>query len=492
MEMTTRSFPDPGTGALPAIDVGQGASSSLGPTLHGRHGRVPCAPYRPGESTLSSSVSHRPGSSSSRTASGPPAPARRPVSSQPHPTAPVRPGPDRLGGPPATSALSPEEPRSTSSYTVAREDDFDFRSTEYALLHAAAGATAFQHGRWLGWVYGALAPRRRASKVVVTVRDARGRLALVLPLVRRRRAGLRALEFADLGVSDYAVPVLHPRDAPALLDGGVAGAIREALGAFDLLRIERVPDSPVAFLSLLAGARASPHAYRTHLVTLAGSVEAWQAQLDPHFVRHLERKRRRLRPKGECRLRVVTDPEEIEPLMGRMRQFRAARFAERRGVDLLQDPDWFAFYCTAARESLGDGPGRLVVLEVAGEAVAVAFDLVDGTTELFVLVGYDFDRLRNYSLGLLIVDELARAAIGRGLRHLDLTVGDEPYKADFGARPRPLFEIRISRTPLGAAAALLRDGHLAARRIAKRAVVGREHRLRSREQSRSAVQGRGP
>ena len=64
--------------------------------------------------------------------------------------------------------------------------------------------------------------------------------------------------------------------------------------------------------------------------------------------------------------------------MDRMRQFRAARFADRRGVDLVQDDDCFEFYCAAARRSVTDGgPGRLVALEVAGEPVAVAFDLTD-------------------------------------------------------------------------------------------------------------------
>jgi CelD/BcsL family acetyltransferase involved in cellulose biosynthesis len=256
----------------------------------------------------------------------------------------------------------------------------------------------------------------------------------------------------------------------------VSGQIRAALGRFDLLRIERVPDSPDVLLSLIAGADATPHLYATHLVDLADTGEAWRARLDPGFVRHLERKGKRLRPRGDRRFRVVTDVSEVDSLMARMQEFRAVRFAEHRGRDLVQDPGCFRFYCRVARESVATGPGSLSVLEIGGEPVAVAFDLIERDRDLFLLVGYDVGRLRNYSLGLLIVDELAQDAIRRGQAHFDLTVGDEPYKADFGARPRPLFEVRVQRTPLGRAEVAGRAAYLRARQLAKQAVRELERR----------------
>jgi CelD/BcsL family acetyltransferase involved in cellulose biosynthesis len=358
-----------------------------------------------------------------------------------------------------------------TAFTVAREDDFDFSSAEYADLFARSDATAFQHPVWLGALYDVLAPRRGAKKLVVTVRSEDGRLVLVLPLVRRRQGLLRLLEYADLGVNDYAAPVLDTAAAELVADGHVAAQVRVALGSFDLLRIERVPDSPELLTSLIGGATAARHRYDTHLVDLAETVDAWHQRLDPKFVRHLERKYKRLRPKGERRLRSITDVEEIDAFMARMQTFRAARFADRRGTDLVQDPDCFDFYRSVARDSVTAGPARLDVLEVGGEPAAVALNLVERDRELFVLVGYDVERLRNYSLGLLIVDELVASAISRGAAHFDLTVGDEDYKSDFGARARPLFEVRVQRTLRGRAGVGARAGYLTARRLAKRAVI---------------------
>lgn len=375
------------------------------------------------------------------------------------------------------------------TYVVQREDDLDFRSAEYADLHRAAGAPPFQHGVWLDRLYATLAPARGARPVVVTAReDGTGALALVLPLVRTGRL-VRTVAAADLGVADYNAPVCSRafldelRGDPAVADA-VRGGVRRALGRFDLLAVDRVAGAADDVLALLRGAQARRHHYDTHVVELAGTAEAWRKSLDASFVRHLERKYKRLRPRGERVLREVTDVAEVEPLLQRMREFRRARFADRRAVDLVQDDDAFAFYCAVAAESIRHGgPGRLVALEVGGEPVAIAFDLVAPERELFLLVGYDVERLRNYSLGLLVVDELIRAAIERGRSSFDLTVGDEPYKADFGAHAVALHQVRVPRTLRGRLAMHGRDAWLASRQLTKRRLAD-WHRLRARLEPR--------
>ncbi|BBE22115.1 hypothetical protein MN0502_09980 [Arthrobacter sp. MN05-02] len=364
------------------------------------------------------------------------------------------------------------------SYSIDREDDFDFLSAEYSDLHTRADATAFQHGVWLHRLYTTLAPPRGARPVVVTVRRTADRaLVMVLPLVCTGRV-VRTVAFADLGVADYNAAVVPRSVLEELVSSPeVVAGIRRALGRFDLLRVDRVAASPEALAALLGGAGVRRHHYDTHVMTLADTPEAWRATLDPAFVRHLERKYKRLRPRGERVLREVVDVAEVEPLMQRMRAFRAARFAERRGVDLVQDEATFSFYRAVAADSvLRGGPGRLVALELAGEPVAIAFDLLQADRELFLLVGYDVERLRNYSLGLLIVDGLVQAAIGRGMSYFDLTVGDESYKSDFAARSSPLHQVRVPRTVQGRAAMVGADGILAARRVAKRALLAWEAR----------------
>jgi len=361
-----------------------------------------------------------------------------------------------------------------SRYRVQREDALDFLAPEYTDLFDHSEATAFQHGAWLHRLYSSLAPRRGSLPCVVTVRDTVGdRLIAVLPLIRRRLGPLRLVEYADLGVCDYAAAVVRTEHQEGVrADATLAPRIRRVLPAYDLLLVQRVPDSPENVTSLIAGGRSNRHPYGAHLIELAGTVDGWRIALDPSFRRHLDRKYKRLRPKGGSRLRVVTDPTEVPAVMAALREFRRVRFAERGGTDLTQDPGYFDFYQDVARDGvLGRGPARLTVLDVGNEPAAVALNLAEPRGEVYVLVGYDLHRLRNYSLGLLIVDQLARAVIERGEEYLDLTVGDEPYKSDFGARRRQLFEVYAARTPAGLALYSGRLAYLASRRTAKRTVV---------------------
>lgn len=368
------------------------------------------------------------------------------------------------------------------TYAIEREDDFDFLSPGYERLHAASVATAFQHGVWLNRFYATLAPALAARPLVVTIRRATDReLLLVLPLVRTGRV-LRTVTFADLGVADYNTAIASSSVLEELRrDPQVGREVRRAIGRFDLLRIDRVVGSADHVSALLAGSHVRRHHYDTHLLTLAETTQGWRDTLDPKFVRRLDKAHKRMRPKGEQKLRVVDDVAEVGPMMLRLQAFRAARFSDRRAVDLVQDAASFEFYRAIAEDSVREGgPGRLAVLEVADAPVAIAFDLVEPDRQLHLLVGYDVERLRNYSLGLLIVDALVRDAIDRNKSFFDLTVGDESYKSDFGARPRPLFQVRVAGTLRGRVAMVGQDAELSARRVAKRLVAVWEERRSAR------------
>lgn len=58
-------------------------------------------------------------------------------------------------------------------------------------------------------LYEKLVPQGAATPLIIVVRvRSSGKLAMVLPLVRRRYMLLKAIEFADMRVSDYVSPVV--------------------------------------------------------------------------------------------------------------------------------------------------------------------------------------------------------------------------------------------------------------------------------------------
>ena len=370
-------------------------------------------------------------------------------------------------------------------FRVERDDDFDFGSAEFRELYDRSSRTLFQHPAWLAHLYGTLAPAVAARPLVVTVRAPEGRLLALLPLVRRRTGIVRRVEFADLGVSDYAAPVLDRDHGDAVLrDPAVSAAIRAAVGPVDLLRIDKVLGSPSRVAALVGASQTVRHPYDGHSIPLPASFETWRNERDPDFIRHLDGKRKRIgRKKRVLELRELTDPDEIDRAFARMRAFRRARFAGRRAIDLMQDPAYFEFYRQVAHHgALNGGPGSTTVLTINGDTVAVSFGLSDDERDLFVLIGYDFDQWRNYSLGLVIVEELIAVSIANGKRFHDLTVGHEDYKAAFGAVPTPVYSVRLPETLVGRAAKVAADRNVAARQLAKRALAYRAEHVGGRTQ----------
>lgn len=367
-------------------------------------------------------------------------------------------------------------------FEVAHEPDFDFGSPEYAQLYARSEATMFQHPAWLRHLYGSLAPAVGADPLVVTVR--RGpELVGVLPLVKRRNRGVRKVEFADLGVSDYAAPVLD-RDAAAavLADGSVPRGVRAAIGKADLVVIDKVRGDAGPTATLLGARQTVQHPWDAHPIPLPATVTEWRSGRDTEFLRHLERKRARIgRKKRVLGLRELTDVAEIEESFEQMAAFRRARFAERRAVDLIQEPEYAEFYRQVAVDGAKGGPGSTSVLTINDDVVGVSFGIFDDDSDVFVLIGYDFDQWRNYSLGLVLVEDLIEVSIATGKSVHDLTLGHEGYKLAFGAVPTPMYSVRLPLTVAGRAARVAADLEQAARKLAKRALAYYEKHLKGRK-----------
>src|SRR5258707_3352855 len=80
-------------------------------------------------------------------------------------------------------------------------------------------ATPFQHPQWLDAWYRTFAGVDDVEPLIAIISDAAtGEQVALLPLICRLQKGIRVVEFADLGTTDYNAPMLTaaaPRDARA-------------------------------------------------------------------------------------------------------------------------------------------------------------------------------------------------------------------------------------------------------------------------------------
>jgi len=70
----------------------------------------------------------------------------------------------------------------------------------------------------------------------------------------------------------------------------------------------------------------------------------------------------------------------------------------------------------------------------------VAFGLLHRKAFHLLLLGFDVARYRRLSLGLLTIEDTLRATVEAGHSIYDFTIGDYPWKLQFGAASLPMHE----------------------------------------------------
>jgi len=343
--------------------------------------------------------------------------------------------------------------QATRRFDVTAENSFDFSSSEYAALFDCSAATAFQHPRWLDSLYAKLAPACGAHRLVITARDrASGELAMLLPMLRVRRGPIRTVEWADLRVSDYNAPVCRESAFSDLLqDETACRDIRRAIQPFDLLRFPKIPDATVALEKLLGSGPRAVMNSSAYSVGLKRSFEEWRSSaLDRSYQKELAKKMRQLQKKGELQF-SCEDASSIASTLETMKHYRGPRFHTRGDGDLLQRPEYFDFYSDVALRGAGSF-SRLYALRMDGRVIAAVLGLCHKGACLVIMGAFDIEGFKSQSLGALMFEQVAKDCIGRGDTALDFTIGDEPYKKLFGAKPSPMWTVTQTGSAAGALA----------------------------------------
>lgn len=348
---------------------------------------------------------------------------------------------------------------------VAIEPDFDFGSDEFAGLFEQSSASAFQHPLWLAAFYRRLAPARNAEPAIVAGRDADGQLQFVLPLIRRRKSGVWLLESNDLGVSDYAAPVVRADFAPT---DSTRAAIAAALPAHDIIRIRPVRAEHVDPWRSLLALDARQLDFSAHATDLPANYSEWRARaLEPSFSRYLDKKKKRFFKLDGARLQLLSDPSRIAAAVDSIQADRKGRFTG----DPIQEDFVRHFYADVATTGATAGLARTYALMLGDEAIGHVFGLTHAGRFHYLLIGCDYERHGRHSPGLILYDTMIEDWIAAGGNVFDFTIGDEAFKKDFATVPTPMFELvriptwrgRLARAAFDARAELrrLREAHRA-------------------------------
>jgi CelD/BcsL family acetyltransferase involved in cellulose biosynthesis len=312
-------------------------------------------------------------------------------------------------------------------------DRFDFGSEEFRRLLARSRASAFQQPEWLTAFYRHMAPACDAAPLVATGRDASGRLGLVLPLVRRASG---AVEYAFLGVTDYACPIVDG-DLPA--DDRAAARLRQLIATSGPLTIGPVHQDHTEDWRSLLGIEPRQLDFGAHSVRYGTPFAEWRrANLGSRRAASLDRKARRLNEAAGLRLELL-GPDDVGSALLVAADFRAGRFND----DPLRTSHGLEFYIEVATNGARSGLTRTWRLMSGATMVALVFGLTGGGTFRYILLACDYASHARHSPGRLALDHAMTAWAAEGGTEFDFTIGDEPFKAGFGCTRTPMYEFQL-------------------------------------------------
>jgi CelD/BcsL family acetyltransferase involved in cellulose biosynthesis len=251
-------------------------------------------------------------------------------------------------------------------------------------------------------------------------------------------------------VTDYQGPVALPEAAPAVAQELVAALAR--LDGWTRAELGGLPEDR-AWVALLAGA-----AERSRLgveigedrggvapfLSLPGSYEAYLAGLPSKLRHEIRRKARRLEAEvGPWHLGAATS-QTLEPFLD---AFVAMHRSSEGPKGVFLQPGMEIFFRRLGEAFLPRGLFSLIFLETQdGRKLAGTIGFrFDGT---FALYNSAFDRAYEAaSPGMVLVAEDIRIAIESGCSAFDLLKGDYAYKYRFGAVPRAIKRLTLTRSP---------------------------------------------
>jgi len=341
----------------------------------------------------------------------------------------------------------------SSDYSVYREEDFDFLSRSYAELYSQSAATAFQAPLWMHHLHTRLAPRLAAQPLTLTIRDRDG-LVAVLPLVQQRANGVSIVQPADFGVCDYNAPVATLEMLTRVShDDALRGQLRQALGPWDVLMHRKIRPETFDMARLFGHVRASEAENPAYHCETGADFYAWRKSLRPKFSKELERLQRQSeRDLGSYEHRALTDAQEIRAAFDFIRESRRhGRYEE----SLLDDDSYFEFYREYAVAAAGIGEAATYVSTIEGKLVAALFGLAGDGGFHAVLIGADTQNHPNRSVGIQLIYRIIELRMLDGHDNFDMGLGDPGYKSHFRPIRTTLSNQTVSRTPTGAAVALV-------------------------------------
>ena len=326
---------------------------------------------------------------------------------------------------------------------------------------AFAPSTPFQHPQWVAAWYGAFAETRGIVPLIAVITEAAtGERAALLPLILRQQDGLRIVEFADLGLTDYNAPLLGPA-APRDIRSArrmwrdLLAALRKLPGGADLIRLRKLPldldgrPNPLAILDA-----AGPCSLNGNLLITGEDYDAWRYQLERTARKELERSWRVFTRHPGAGFRLAADAAEALTFLATTEVQQGTRMQSLGLNFILNEAGCADFYRSLVRDGVAGGYAVVAALTAGEEIVATLLGIRTGPRYVMIRISNAGGQWSNCSPGRLIIERTMAALHEDGVREFDFSIGNYAYKRRFGVARTPLVDLSAALSWRGVPQAL--------------------------------------
>lgn len=309
---------------------------------------------------------------------------------------------------------------------------------------AGGAPSAFQAAGWLQAWYRQLGAQPGVLPLWLCISDGAGRDVLLLPLISRRAAGLRRVEMADLGITDYNAALCNasfkfdPSQRQAL-----RRVVRQALLGHDLLALGKMLDTP-GNAALHALMPAQPCDFFGNHVQLGDDWDGWRYSLEKTVRKELERSWRVFQKYPDARFVRATNRGEANSLFQALETLQSARMQHAGAAYQLDKPAYRAFYQDRLQSGLETGEVILTALVSAQDVVAVLYGIHHQGRYVMLRICHAGDTWKPCSPGKLLIERTMHHLHQQGCRYFDFAIGDYFHKRVFQVRPTPLWDGRLA------------------------------------------------
>ena len=334
-------------------------------------------------------------------------------------------------------------PEMSSAWHVTIHDRLEPLRADWEVIESHGCATVFQSFDWLSVWYDVTQSYGVADPIIITAkRSVNGPIELILPLCRVRRYGFSLLTFPDLMVSDFAGPVFMPSAFTA--ENSFASfwrELRKRLPSDDAIQLSKIcTDIDSASNPLLSLPSLKKMPYGLWGLPLEPGTPGASRLVPAAMLASVEKRRAIVRRKFVRSFSWSDDGVSLSQAFAELVEMRRLRCERIGRNEILDDPMWLEFYSRLAERKHAVLKPIIMCLQANGQTIATLFGVGYKGAFHYLLPTFLMQKWSRYTPGFQLLIDSMETCSARGYRYFDLTVGDEPYKQQFGAEFRPLYE----------------------------------------------------